>query len=111
MPCKSDNCVCEQDESAKLQQEEEDAKGIEMEADFEGDIFDVPSDASEDEGGNAEQEKEEQRLDQEMGDLGEQGQVVDERMWGDADKPEEGQRPGEEKYERNTPVQVPLSCR
>ena len=34
------------------------------------------------------------------------GQVVDERMWGEEDKPEEGQRPGEEKTERDAPVQV-----
>ncbi len=33
-------------------------------------------------------------------------QVVDERMWGEEDAPEEGQRPGEEKFERNAPVQV-----
>lgn len=98
---------CMQEEEAKQQpKEEEDAKGVEMEGDFDGDIHDVPSDAenSEEEEGD---EEEGDRLDQEMGDVGEQGEVVDERMWGDEDKPEPGQKPGEEKYEKDAPVQVP----
>ncbi len=98
--------ACAQEEEAKQQQEEEqDVKGVEMEGDFEGDIHDVPSDAE-----NSEEEENEdedgEKLDQEMGDVGEQGEVVDERMWGDEDKPEPGQKPGEEKYEKDAPVQV-----
>ena len=91
------------------QKEEEDTKGIEMEGDFEGDIHDVPSDAE-----NSEEEQEDEdgeRLDQEMGEVGDQGEVVDERMWGDEDKPEPGQKPGEEKYEKDAPVQVPPPAR
>lgn len=88
------------------QKEEQDTKGIEMEGDFDGEIHDVPSDAE-----NSEEEGEDEdgeRLDQEMGEVGDQGEVVDERMWGDEDKPEPGQKPGEEKYEKDAPVQVPL---
>jgi midasin len=96
-----------QEDAGKGLEEEEDTKGIEMEADFEGELFDVPSDAEQSEGeGHEEEEEEERRLDQEMGEVGDQGQVVDERMWGDDDKPEEGQQPGQEKYVKNAPVQV-----
>ena len=49
---------------------------------------------------------EEERLQQEMGDVGDAGETVDERLWGDDDKPEEGQNAGEEKYERDAPVQA-----
>ena len=59
------------------EREEDEAKGVEMEGDFEGDLVDLPSDAEEDdeEGEQNENKDEEQRLDQEMGDVGEQGQV------------------------------------
>ena len=51
------------------------AKGVEMEADFEGDTHDLPSDA-EDEGEGDEEPDQERRLDQEMGDVGDAGQVT-----------------------------------
>ncbi len=44
-----------------------------MEGDFEGDTFDLPSDAENSD--EEEGEDEDQRLDQEMGDVGEEGQV------------------------------------
>ena len=47
-----------------------------------------------------------EQLEQEMGDVGIGGDVVDERLWGQDDKPEPGQAPGEEKYERDAPVQA-----
>ena len=47
---------------------------------------------------------------QEMGDVGDEGDVVDEQLWGDdKDKPEHSK--AEEKYEKDAPVQVsPSSC-
>ena len=57
------------------EREEDEAKGVEMEGDFEGDLFDLPSDAEKDNEEGELNEDEEQRLDQEMGDVGEQGQV------------------------------------
>lgn len=45
-----------------------------MEADFEGTMQDLPSDAEDDADGDQEPD-EEQRLDQEMGDVGDAGQV------------------------------------
>ena len=57
------------------EREEDEAKGVEMEGDFEGDLVDLPSDAEEDDEEGEQNEDEEQRLDQEMGDVGEQGQV------------------------------------
>jgi len=47
-----------------------------------------------------------ERLEQEMGDVGAAGDVVDERLWADGERPEPGQAPGEEKLERDAPVQV-----
>lgn len=42
-----------------------------------------------------------------MGDLGDEGDVVDEQLWGDdKDKPEQSK--AEEKYEKDAPVQVSL---
>ena len=42
---------------------------------------------------------------QEMGDVGDEGDVVDEQLWGDdKDKPEQSK--AEEKYEKDAPVQV-----
>ncbi len=35
-------------------------------------------------------------------------QVVDERMWGDEDKPEPDQKPGEEQHGKDAPAQVLL---
>ena len=50
---------------------------------------------------------------QEMGDVGDEGDVVDEQLWGqDQDKPEQSK--AEEKYEKDAPIQVkpclPLDC-
>ena len=57
------------------QPEEDDAKGVEMDADFEGTMHDVPSgDEGEDDDGE-EPDQEQQRLDQEMGDVGDAGQA------------------------------------
>lgn len=40
-----------------------------------------------------------------MGDVGDEGDVVDEQLWGDdKDKPEQAK--AEEKYEKDAPVQV-----
>ena len=40
-----------------------------------------------------------------MGDVGDEGDVVDEQLWGDdKDKPEQSK--AEEKYEKDAPVQV-----
>ena len=46
-----------------------------MEGDFEGDLFDLPSDDEEDDEEGEEKADEEQRLDQEMGNVGQEGQV------------------------------------
>ena len=75
-----------------------------MEADFEGALEDVPP-ADESENDEEPAEGDEDRLQQEMGDVGDAGETVDEQLWGDDDKPEEGQQ-GPEKYERDAAVQV-----
>ena len=75
-----------------------------MEADFEGALEDVPP-TDESENDDEPAEGDEDRLQQEMGDVGDAGETVDERLWGEEDKPEEGQQ-GLEKYERDAAVQV-----
>ena len=42
-----------------------------------------------------------------MGDVGDEGDVVDEQLWGD-DKDKPDQSKAEEKYEKDAPVQVSL---
>ena len=46
-----------------------------MEGDFDGDLFDLPSDAENNDEQGEQDDDEEQRLDQEMGDVGAEGQV------------------------------------
>lgn len=86
------------EETAK---QNEESKGIEMEGDFEGEMEDLPpnDDSASDEAGD------EDRLQQEMGDVGDTGDTVDERLWGDEDKPEE-QQEGPPKKEKDSTVQV-----
>ncbi len=38
--------------------------------------------------------------------MGQAGDVVDERLWNEEDRPEEGQKPGDEKFEKDAPIQV-----
>ena len=79
-------------------------KGIEMEGDFEGEMEDIPpnDDSNSDE---PEGEEDRERLQQEVGEVGDTGETVDERLWGEDDKPEEGQQ-GPEKKEKDSTVQV-----
>lgn len=62
-------------EDQAIKNEEDEGKGVEMEGDFEGDMFDLPSDDEADNEEGEENADEEQRLDQEMGDVGQEGQV------------------------------------
>ena len=74
-----------------------------MDADFEGALEDVPPNESDSE---AEPENgDEDRLQQEMGEIGDKGETVDERLWGNEDEREEGQQ-GPEKTERDSTVQA-----
>ena len=82
---------------------EEGEKGIEMEADFDGQYEDIPE--NEQDSADEEQEGDEDNLQQEMGDVGDAGETVDERLWNNEDKPEEGQD-GPEKHEKDSTVQV-----
>ncbi len=89
-----------QDDEAKGQ-EEDGTKGIEMEGDFDGKMEDLPpnDDSASEEAGD------EDRLQQEMGDVGDAGDTVDERLWNEEDKPEESQQ-GAPKKEMDSTVQA-----
>ncbi|KAL0028971.1 hypothetical protein WJX77_009058 [Trebouxia sp. C0004] len=93
----------EQQEEKAEPEEQDESKGIEMEGDFEGSLHDMQADPDAD---DQEQEEEgEERMDQEMGDVGDEGDVVDEQLWGqDEDKPQQSK--AEEKYEKDAPIQV-----
>jgi midasin (ATPase involved in ribosome maturation) len=82
--------------------EEEADTGMEMENEFDGELFDVP-DKQEDE--NGEDDDEEEELDREMGDGEDPNeQVVDEKMWDEDDDDEDGeeQQKEEEKFEKDS---------
>lgn len=64
-----------QEDKEQPEKGEEEAKGVEMEGDFEGDLFDLPSDAENDDEEGEQGEDNEERLDQEMGEVGQEGQV------------------------------------
>ena len=82
----------------KKLEEEEAKKGMEMDADFSGDMFDVPDDTKEPEGDDDDEEE----LDREMGNGADDNEeVVDEKMWGDSDDEDEINRE-DEKFEKDS---------
>jgi midasin (ATPase involved in ribosome maturation) len=94
----------EKNENKKEQKqldENEAETGMEMENEFEGEMFDVPDKKDTDDANN---EEEEEELDREMGDGRDPNeQVVDEKMWDDED--EDGDPNGEEeKFEKDSKV-------
>eukprot|EP00934_Nitzschia_sp_Nitz4_P000670 Nitzschia sp. Nitz4//scaffold122_size67431//7852//24798//NITZ4_006082-RA/size67431-snap-gene-0.19-mRNA-1//1//CDS//3329534394//670//frame0 len=96
----NDNNKDDQQQQRQLNEEEAD-QGMEMEADFEGDMYDLPerpdNEESKDEG--------EEELDREMGEEGSpDDQVVDEKMWNDSDDEGEGKQE-EEKFEKDSGVE------
>eukprot|EP00850_Spirogloea_muscicola_P001040 SM000004S14910 [mRNA] locus=s4:133208:176671:- [translate_table: standard] len=102
----------EEKEKEKQEHEEpksdvKDKKGIEMEQDFDGELFDISSDEYEENEAEEEDEDEpQQQLDQEMGDKGgEDEEVVDEKLWREGDDEGDGKEEGrEEKFEKDAPV-------
>ncbi|XP_059279886.1 midasin isoform X2 [Lycium ferocissimum] len=72
-------------------------KGIEMEQDFVADTFSVSEDSADDEEGNEENEE----LESAMGETGNQGEAVDEKLW---DKGEDNPSTMDEKYENGPSV-------
>ena len=93
-----DNPTDQQD--SKELNEEEAKQGMEMEGDFEGDLFDVPDQSQEDEHDGDDDEE----LDREMGDGPDKNEdIIDEKMWDKSD--DEAERdPGEEKFEKDSRV-------
>jgi hypothetical protein len=99
----------EQDQKPDDEQKADDT-GVEMDNDFEGEMFDLDKDEEqeqEEEKDNDEEEEEE--LDREMGDLNEDEQVVDEKMWDDEDESEdedgEDQEKEKDKFEKDAEVE------
>ncbi|MEW5303413.1 MAG: hypothetical protein WDW36_006109 [Sanguina aurantia] len=88
-------------------EDQNEAKGIEMEADFDGELHDVEMEDRDADPDGEEDPKDDERLDQQMGDVGDNEEVVDEKLWGDDDDAqEEGKDKKEEKYENDAPIQV-----
>jgi len=89
-----------QEESKELDEEEAD-QGMEMEGDFDGEMFDLPEKPQDD---NEIEEQEGEELDTEMGDdKNKDDQVVDEKMWNDSDD-EDDINKDEEKFEEDSGV-------
>jgi MoxR-like ATPase len=90
----------DKDGASKQLDKEEAEKGMEMEGDFEGEMYDVPE---EEQGDPQDDDDKKEELDREMGDgNGENEDVIDEKLWGDSDEEEDHQ--GEEKFEKNSSV-------
>lgn len=111
---KGDKEEKEQAEQGKELGDDQD-KGMEMENDFDGEMFDVPKGEEKEDGSDEEKEE----LDREMGDLGDDADidVVDEKLW-DQEDDEDGDDEGrddrrEEKFEEGwvpfSVVRVPFS--
>jgi len=90
-------------EDRELNEEEAD-QGMEMEADFEGDMYDVPEDKKQEE--DNEDEDAEEELDREMGDSSDPNEeVIDEKMWDEDDEdPNEKENEETEKFEKDSKV-------
>lgn len=96
----------------KLDKDEKDT-GVEMQQDFDGEMFDLPSDEEEEERQRREEEKQEEEenedeeeLDREMGEA-DMDDIVDERQWNseDEDEDDKDQKGGEdakEKFEKDS---------
>ncbi|CAB9508662.1 Nuclear chaperone required for maturation and nuclear export of pre-60S ribosome subunits (By similarity) [Seminavis robusta] len=100
-----DNDKQEQNANKERQElnEEEAEKGMEMEGQFDGDMFDMPDKQETNDNDNSDDDQEEEEeLDREMGlDEDPNEQVVDEKMWGDSDDEEDVDQ-GDEKFEKNS---------
>ncbi len=85
-------------------------QGVEMEADFEGELHDLDVDRN----ANDEEDDEEgddDRIEQQMGDTGEQDTRVDEKLWDDEEEEgggeaDEQQRERKEEYDDKGTIQV-----
>ncbi|KAG7342074.1 cobaltochelatase [Nitzschia inconspicua] len=92
----------ENPESKQLNEEEAD-QGMEMEADFDGEMYDMP-DQPKDDQGNEDNNDDKEELEREMGDDGNvDDQVVDEKLWDDRD--DDDPRETEEKFEQDAAVE------
>jgi len=97
---KDDENDKKQDESKQLDEEEAD-HGMEMEGDFDGEMYDLPEKPQDE---NEIEEQEGEELDTEMGeDANPDDQVVDEKMWNDSDD-EDDINKDEEKFEEDDGV-------
>eukprot|EP00512_Aurantiochytrium_limacinum_P002030 CAMPEP_0171492514 /NCGR_PEP_ID=MMETSP0958-20121227/4450_1 /TAXON_ID=87120 /ORGANISM="Aurantiochytrium limacinum, Strain ATCCMYA-1381" /LENGTH=1510 /DNA_ID=CAMNT_0012026037 /DNA_START=100 /DNA_END=4632 /DNA_ORIENTATION=- len=100
----------EQEEDQNKEQEEQSDErkgddGMEMENEFEGEMYDVEDQEQQDDGDDDKDEEEE--LDREMGDLDREDEhVVDEKLWNedDEDSEGEGEEDEQEKFEKDAPM-------
>jgi len=96
---KNDEEKSEQQTEQKRLNEEEANQGMEMEADFDGEMFDVPDEQEEDQNANSDDEEE---IDREMGDGQDPNEnVVDEKMWDD-EEDSLGENNEPEKFEEDS---------
>jgi midasin (ATPase involved in ribosome maturation) len=80
-------------------------KGVEMKSDFDGEMHDVPDEEKKEKDDDEKDSDDEEELDREMGDLGEDKNQVDSKLWDDEEDREENDKPDEEKYEKDAPVE------
>ena len=91
----------EKKDDNKQLDEEEAETGMEMEGDFDGEMYDMP-DKKENENENDEENEDEEELDREMGDdTSPNDDVVDEKMWDDEDEDDDSPQE-EEKFEKDS---------
>ena len=92
----------EPQESKELDKEQAE-QGMEMEGDFEGEMYDLPEQPQDE--NNDEQEDDGEELEREMNDEGSPNEeVVDEKMWDDEDNDEDNGKE-EEKFEKDSKTQ------
>lgn len=98
-----DNGPKEKQPEKKLDKEEKD-KGVEMSEDFDGDMYDIPSEEENQEENSEEEEEEDgDEPDREMGEA-DMDDIVDEKQWDSEDEEgnDENENQGKEKFEDNS---------
>ncbi|KAF6262490.1 hypothetical protein COO60DRAFT_1699221 [Scenedesmus sp. NREL 46B-D3] len=102
----------QREEPPQPPQQEDDAQGVEMDGDFEGALHDIDDRRQQQQGDDEDEDEEgdDDRVDQQMGEVGDNEERVDERLWGDdEDEPqdkEQQQQQGQDEVDRQQQLSV-----
>ena len=94
----------EEEEENKENEEKNKKEGLDMENDFDGELEDLESEEENEEEENDEEEEESEDQDRDMGDAGDDAEVLDEQMWDEKEEKDEDEKfeQDNESHQQNT---------